>query len=318
MTETVTQTKRIPQWVGWIVATLLIAAACCILPIVRMFPSFVPKVGDTVIVLKRSQIKNGEKVTAEVEPGIPMSVQAVKGNLLWVNNGNPGWIDSADTTSVENAVPFFTEKIRQNPQDANAFNARGIALLIKQEYESALLDFTEAIRLNPTGPDYYVLRADCWIHKDDLDRAIADLDEGIRLRPSLPSVYYKRAVIWNRKHVYDKAIADYEEGIRLEPRFLNAYMALAWLRATCPDAEYRDGKQAIKNATTACEIHEWKRPESLETLAAAFAEAGNFEEAVRAQAKAMELAPEGLKAAFHTRLDLYISGKPFRDEPKDK
>jgi tetratricopeptide (TPR) repeat protein len=85
--------------------------------------------------------------------------------------------------------------------------------------------------------------------------------------------------------------------------------------ATCPDPSLRDGKRAVQLATKACELADWEDANDLENLAAAHAECGRFEEAVKWQAKAVELG-KGLQDADEARqrLDLYKAGKPFREK----
>jgi len=89
--------------------------------------------------------------------------------------------------------------------------------------------------------------------------------------------------------------------------------SLAWSLATSPFPSLRDGQEAIALATKACESTEWGKATYLDTLAAACAEAGEFEEAVKWQQKAIELAPWDHAERFKTRLDLYQNGKPHRE-----
>jgi Flp pilus assembly protein TadD len=77
-----------------------------------------------------------------------------------------------------------------------------------------------------------------------------------------------------------KALADFDEAIRLAPNDSEAYRARAWIWATCPDANHRDGQRAVRSARTACELSGWKDARCLGTLAAAYAEPGDYDSAV--------------------------------------
>ncbi len=95
------------------------------------------------------------------------------------------------------------------------------------------------------------------------------------------------------------------------------YNNLAWLRASCPDPQFRDGAQAVEFATKACEQSHWREAFTVAGLAAAYAEKGNFEEAIRWQTKAIELSPtEKQKQEGHRRLELFKAGEPFRISTK--
>jgi len=152
--------------------------------------------------------------------------------------------------------------------------------------------------------------------KGEHDRAILDFTKTIEIIPRFAMAYNNRGLAYAMKSQYDRAISDYNKAIEMNPKFPVAYNQLAWLLATCPDGKYRDGRKAVENATRACELSQWVAPYLLDTLAAAYAEAGEFEHAVKWQSKAIELAtPDYDKAAMQTRLKLYKAGKPYREAP---
>jgi hypothetical protein len=87
--------------------------------------------------------------------------------------------------------------------------------------------------------------------------------------------------------------------------------------ATCSEEKYRDGKRALEYAEKACELSGWKSWRELGTLAAAYAETGDFSNAMKWQEKAIELANEEQKQGGDEQLDLYRSHKPYREIPKN-
>jgi tetratricopeptide (TPR) repeat protein len=112
---------------------------------------------------------------------------------------------------------------------------------------------------------------------------------------------------------FGEAEQAYLGATKAEPACVLACNALARLLATCPDDKVRDGKRAVEYATTVCVQTGWKDPFCLDTLAAAYAEVGQFDEAVRYQTRAMDDAgfKGNLRTAAEKRLELYRQKKAF-------
>jgi tetratricopeptide (TPR) repeat protein len=125
-----------------------------------------------------------------------------------------------------------------------------------------------------------------------------------------------RAPYWSERGNYGLAVAAYREVLKRDPDDASALNGLAWVLATCPDASLRDGKMAVELATRACELNKWTGASFLDTLAAAYAETGDYTAAVRWQREAIAKLSAGdpTRSEFSDRLQLYGSNKPYRED----
>lgn len=222
----------------------------------------------------------------------------------------------AERGEHDEAIGAFTEAIRLNPRDGDSYRKRGASFAARGEHDQAIGNFTEAIRLNPQDSVAYRRRGSSHAAQGEPDKAVADFTEAIRLGDKGAGAFVSRGDAYSAKKEYQKALADFLEAARLDPKSPEARNALAWLRATCPAATLRDGKQALGHAQAACQLTDWKNPYYLDTLAAAYAELGSFDEAVKWERKAVEspdYPPDGLEEA-RSRFKLYEQKKPFREE----
>lgn len=114
---------------------------------------------------------------------------------------------------------------------------------------------------------------------------------------------------------YARALAACDELAIAYPDLVEAHSAAAWIHATCPDPNFRDGKLAVARAKRACGLTDWRDFGELSVLAAACAEAGDFAQAVKWQEKAAGLTTDpGNSRLCRERLALYMAGKPYRQK----
>jgi serine/threonine-protein kinase len=144
--------------------------------------------------------------------------------------------------------------------------------------------------------------------------ALADFNEAISLAPGAVMPYNYRAGIHYAQENYAAAVRDHMEALKRDPRHAGTFNQLAWIWATCPDPDVRNGDRARECATRACELSEWSEPSFLDTLAAAYAECGEFEDAIKWQEKARDMVADDPEkfADYTTRLQLYQQRKPAR------
>jgi tetratricopeptide (TPR) repeat protein len=110
---------------------------------------------------------------------------------------------------------------------------------------------------------------------------------------------------------FKDAIIQYDRAYRASPDSIDVQNNLAWILATCPDKDLRDAPRAVTLAEQAARSTNYADASMLDTLAAAYAEAGDFANAVRTQREAIRLTPANYRSGLQQRLDLYLRDKPY-------
>jgi len=234
-------------------------------------------------------------------------------------------MEKEELVVLEDAVEYFTKSLKANDKDTFALTSRGWAYYLLSKPDKAIADFDAFLKLTPadrlpppSSPGRWeglVNRGLVFAEQGQFEKAIRDLDEAVQDPRAGAIARVNRGYTYALKGEYEKAIADYRVA-----RHVLTINNFAWLRATCPDAKFRNAREAVDVAKLLCDAFQNREGMYLDTLAAAYAESGKFEEAVKAQKKALEDKSFALRYGEEAqkRLKLYQDKKPFRTQPLKK
>ncbi|WP_442483010.1 tetratricopeptide repeat protein [Aeoliella sp. SH292] len=248
---------------------------------------------------------------------------------------------------LENAIDQANKAIDREESNPLCYLLRAELYLRNEQPKEALADADKMLELNPTLAPAVLLKARAYegLGEDqkaleqleilgkaapgraDLElqiamfalklemprRAIEALDRAIEGDPKNALLYRFRGDSKLNVGMHAEAVADYEEAMKLDPEDSGVLNNLAWTLATSPDDPVRDGKRAVELATKACEMTDFKTAHIVSTLAAAYAETGDFENAKKYVKQAIELNDEENSDAIKKELESYEQGKPVRE-----
>ncbi len=187
----------------------------------------------------------------------------------------------------------------------------------RQQFDLATEYYRKATQIDPGYLVAYQELAALYEKLKKKSLAIDTFLELIRRLPNVPALHIKVAGLMSEEKRPAQAIEQYRTALRINPNEMIAANNLAWLLATCRDQNLRDGQQAIKLAKQACEASKNQNPGFLDTLAAAYAEVGQYDEAIRTLNAATTIAQKlnltSFVAASRGRLALYEAGRPYRE-----
>jgi Flp pilus assembly protein TadD len=180
--------------------------------------------------------------------------------------------------------------LKFRPGEVDAHNDLGSILLDKNLPAEAAAEFAIALQYEPDNPTTHCLMGKASAMQGRLDEAREQFSEALRLNPQLCDAHYQLAMALAMQHKTTEAVAHYRMALSLQPAMPDALNNLAWILATDPHAEIRNGFEAVKLARRACTLTRNAVPLMMGTLAAAYAEAGDFDEAIACAQRAHDLA----------------------------
>ena len=266
---------------------------------------------------------------------------------VWNNFGS----SLAATGKLEEAINAFQNALKLDPSMGDAHQNLALALARSGRLQESLIHFRDAARLEPENVRVHNIYAVMLGAAGRSDEAIQEFQIALQLAPGFAATHVNLANLLAKQHRRDEAMAHYSEALRLNPAFVEAHyyigsllleegrtedavahdiaalqikadyvpamVSLAWIYATASgEVGTQHAAEAVRLAEQACRISGWKQSRLLDTLAAAYANAGRFEEAVKADEEALSIAKvageNNFADSIRARIDLYKKGSPFR------
>jgi Flp pilus assembly protein TadD len=248
------------------------------------------------------------------------------------------------------AETLWRATIARNPASALAHNSLGVLLLERGELDQAETEFERTVKIQADNPEPLNNLGAIRLRQGRLEDALAFFRRAVKVKPDYAGSYYNLGIVLAQLGRLNEAITNFQKTLELYPPYVEAqehwgsalyqqgrfaealthYRAamelqpgnpyllshVAWIRATCPEASVRDGPEALAFARQANEIAEGQDPTILEALGAAYAEAGQFQEAAAAVRQALDLPAAQQdaqqRAMLKHQLDLYAGHTPYR------
>jgi Flp pilus assembly protein TadD len=210
---------------------------------------------------------------------------------------------------------LLTRALDCTPRNYAAHTNLGLTLALEGRLDEAMDHYRKALNISPNVPETHNALGLALAARGRFDEAIPEYQTALKLADN-PTIHdnLARALISSGR--FEAAVAQYASVVGIRPNSALAESRLAWLLATAPARGARNGAEAVRHAEHAVRLSGGEWPEPFCTLAAAYAEAGRFRDAVRTARHALELAVklanQPLADDLRRQLALYEAGKPYR------
>lgn len=218
---------------------------------------------------------------------------------------------------ITEAVAHFERVLQIEPNEPTAHASLGAALLKIGQTNAALAHFQKSVEIEPTQSPVHSSLGVVLLELGRLEESLPHLQTALKIDPENSEAHYNLGNAFLQMGQANEAVAEYKRALRINPDDTEALNNVAWILATWPDALTRDGTKAVDLAERADSLTRSKSPVISATLAAAYAEAGRFADALKTGQRALELAnAEGNAAradSIRAQIAVYQSGAAFRD-----
>jgi tetratricopeptide (TPR) repeat protein len=221
---------------------------------------------------------------------------------------------------IDEAIFHCERAVSLQPNDPDAQVSLGDALREKNRIDEAILHYQKAMAIRP---DYFLAHyglGRALLQKGELDAAISQCRAALLIRSDDPDCQTVLAVALDQKGETAEAIQHYQKAVQISPQAIPALSNLSWLLATSSNDALRNGNKAVELAEHANQLCGRANAIVLRTLAAAYAEAGQFAKAIESARAAIQQArlagDNSLTTELNQQLALYQLGIPYREATK--
>ena len=212
----------------------------------------------------------------------------------------------------ELAMKHFDEAIRLNPRYSKAFNNGAVLLRVQKKYPEAEAYLQKSLAINPEFAEAHFNLGLTYQLQGKLDSAESEFQQAIRLDAEYLPATLGLGKLYEEQQKWLAAATLYQKNLRSAHPRMEVGQRAAWLMATCPNPKFRNGKGAIQIAAQLAKATKANHPEIISTLAAAYAETGDFQNAVKWQTEAVAKASPQTREIHQQRLDTLTAGRPIR------
>jgi tetratricopeptide (TPR) repeat protein len=214
------------------------------------------------------------------------------------------------------AIPWFEKALELDPRDAGVESNLAMALASMGRVDEAIEHLQRAVELMPDEPNYQSDLGAALAGRGRVEEAIPHFEKALQASPDSAEAHYRMGAAHAMQGKLAEAVTEWRKAIAIQPDNVPALNRLARVLATSGQASLRNGAEAVELAERAVNLAGDRQPALLDTLAAAYAETGQYPEAVETARRALEMATgqgdqrlvEGLRA----RIGLYEARTPFR------
>jgi tetratricopeptide (TPR) repeat protein len=249
---------------------------------------------------------------------------------------------------LKEAADHYLQALEARPRTAPWHYRAGVLLLAIGNSDAGIAQLSQALEIRPDSAQTHLALGEELAHRGKREDAERHLQQASRLSPRLPGIHYLCGLLLAERGMYEGAVVayrmaiqrnpnnlsyhidlahalsklkdraasgEYQRALQLDPQFPKSLNRKAWMFATHPDYNIRDGARALRLAEQVCQATDFREPEFLDTLAAAHAELGHFQQAEAIAVDALVILRQQGSAQnqeLEERLHLYHERKPFR------